>query len=91
MPTTERVTVTLPIDLLEGIDRFEHNRSRFIVQAVERELVRRRREGLALGAGPERPGPQMRGDRGSYFRRPFTRRCADKHRGYADESGERLC
>jgi hypothetical protein len=46
MATTERVTVTLPIDLVEGIDRFERNRSRFVAEAVERELVRRRREGL---------------------------------------------
>ena len=46
MATTERVTVTLPIDLVEGIDRFEHNRSRFVAEAVEHELVRRRREGL---------------------------------------------
>ncbi|HOU89884.1 MAG TPA: hypothetical protein PLU22_02500 [Polyangiaceae bacterium] len=46
MSTTERVTVTLPIDLVEGIDRFERNRSRFIAEAVEHELVRRRREGL---------------------------------------------
>ncbi|MCC6749044.1 MAG: hypothetical protein IT371_15395 [Deltaproteobacteria bacterium] len=46
MATTERVTVTLPIDLVEGIDRFERNRSRFITEAVEHELVRRRREGL---------------------------------------------
>jgi len=46
MATTERVTVTLPIDLVEGIDRLERNRSRFITEAVEHELVRRRREGL---------------------------------------------
>lgn len=46
MATTERVTVTLPIDLVEGIDRFERNRSRFITDAVEHELVRRRRESL---------------------------------------------
>lgn len=46
MATTERVTVTLPIGLVEGIDRFERNRSRFITEAVEHELVRRRREGL---------------------------------------------
>ncbi len=37
---------TLPIELVEGIDRFERNRSRFIAQAVEHELVRRRRDGL---------------------------------------------
>src|SRR5260221_5234934 len=46
MSTTERVTVTLPVDLVEGIDRFERNRSRFITEAVEHELARRRREGL---------------------------------------------
>ena len=46
MTTTERVTVTLPVRLVEGIDRFERNRSRFIAAAVEHELVRRRRDGL---------------------------------------------
>lgn len=46
MATTERVTVTLPVGLVEGIDHFERNRSRFIAEAVEHELVRRRREGL---------------------------------------------
>jgi hypothetical protein len=44
--TTERVTVTLPVEMVESIDRFERNRSRFIAEAVEHELVRRRREGL---------------------------------------------
>jgi hypothetical protein len=46
MATTERVTVTLPIGLLEGIDRCERNRSRFITEAVEHELSRRQRQGL---------------------------------------------
>lgn len=46
MPTAERVTVTLRADLLEQIDRLERNRSRFIAQAVEHELDRRRREAL---------------------------------------------
>ncbi len=46
MATTERVTVTLPIELIESIDRLERNRSRFITEAVEHELVRRRRESL---------------------------------------------
>ena len=46
MSTTERVTVTLPVGLVESIDRFERNRSRFIAEAVERELFRRRRDGL---------------------------------------------
>jgi hypothetical protein len=46
MPTVERVTVTLRSDLLEEIDRVERNRSRFIAEAVERELQRRRRDAL---------------------------------------------
>src|SRR6185295_3224550 len=46
MATTERVTVTLPVELIESIDRYERNRSRFIAEAVEHELGRRRREGL---------------------------------------------
>jgi hypothetical protein len=56
MATTERVTVTLPIDLVEGIDRLERNRSRFITEAVEHELVRRRREGLLRSLA--RPHPE---------------------------------
>jgi hypothetical protein len=44
--TTERVTVTLPIELIESIDRVERNRSRFITQAVEHEIVRRRQAEL---------------------------------------------
>lgn len=46
MPATERVTVTLAADLIEGIDRLERNRSRFIAEAVEHELARRRQEAL---------------------------------------------
>lgn len=46
MKTTERVTVTLPVGLVEGIDGFERNRSRFIAEAVEHELKRRRRDGM---------------------------------------------
>ncbi len=43
---SERVTVTLPRDLVEGIDRVEQNRSRFIAEAVASELARRRRAAL---------------------------------------------
>ncbi|TVR85114.1 MAG: hypothetical protein EA416_17470 [Trueperaceae bacterium] len=39
-----RITITLPESLLERLDRTETNRSRFIAEAVERELERRRRE-----------------------------------------------
>lgn len=40
----ERVTVTLPGDLIRDIDRLETNRSRFVQDAVRHELDRRRRE-----------------------------------------------
>lgn len=46
MNTTERVTVTLSAELVEGIDRLEKNRSRFIADAVRHELARRRRDDL---------------------------------------------
>lgn len=39
-----RVTVTLPPELVEEIDRRERNRSRFVLEAVRREVQRRRRE-----------------------------------------------
>ncbi len=57
MATSERVTVTISAQLVDDIDRFERNRSRFIVEAVERELVRRRRDGLlrSLNEGVHRP------------------------------------
>lgn len=45
MPTA-RVTVTLPADLVENIDRIERNRSAFVLEAIRRELRRRRREQL---------------------------------------------
>jgi post-segregation antitoxin (ccd killing protein) len=42
----ERITVTLPADLVERIDQLERNRSRFIAEAVEHELAQRRRDAL---------------------------------------------
>lgn len=56
MATTARVTVTLPSDVLEDIDRLERNRSRFIAEAVQRELARRRRQGLLRSL--ETPHPE---------------------------------
>jgi hypothetical protein len=56
MAVTERVTVTLSVELIEGIDHFERNRSRFIAEAVEHELIRRRREGLLRSL--QRPHPE---------------------------------
>jgi hypothetical protein len=46
MGAAERVTVTLSAALVEGIDRLKRNRNRFIAEAVEHELARRRREQL---------------------------------------------
>ena len=42
----ERVTVTMPAELVAGIDRVERNRSRFIAEAVRHELKRRQRQEL---------------------------------------------
>jgi hypothetical protein len=51
-----RVTITLPADLVEEIDRRERNRSRFVVEAVEREIDRRRRAELRRSL--ENPHPE---------------------------------
>ena len=42
----ERVTITLPVELLEAIDRREKNRTRFVAEAVRGELERCRRAEL---------------------------------------------
>jgi hypothetical protein len=46
MSGVNRVTVSLPTDLLGDIDRREKNRSKFVAEAVRNELDRRRREEL---------------------------------------------
>lgn len=46
MPTSERVTITLPASLLDEVDQLERNRSRFIAEAVQHEVTRRRRAAL---------------------------------------------
>lgn len=51
-----RVTVTLPPELVDEIDRHETNRSRFVLEAVRGELQRRRRE--ALRRSLEEPHPE---------------------------------
>ena len=58
MGTTERVTVTLTVELVAGIDRLERNRSRFIAEAVEHELARRRH--AALLESVQQPHPETR-------------------------------
>ena len=46
MANFERVTVTLPNDLVTDIDRREKNRSKFVADAVRHEIDRRRRKEL---------------------------------------------
>jgi Arc/MetJ-type ribon-helix-helix transcriptional regulator len=46
MSNNERVTVTLPSEVVRDIDRLEKNRSKFVLDAVRHELKRRRREEL---------------------------------------------
>jgi Arc/MetJ-type ribon-helix-helix transcriptional regulator len=46
MASVERVTVTLPDDLVRDIDRREKDRSKFVAEAVRRELDRRSRAEL---------------------------------------------
>ncbi len=46
MSGVERVTVSLPDSLLREIDRRERNRSKFVAEAVRREIDRRRRAEL---------------------------------------------
>ena len=56
MAITERVTVTLSVELVRDIDRFERSRGRFITEAVEHELIRRRRAELLQSlASPPHP------------------------------------
>lgn len=51
-----RVTVTLPGTVVREMDRHDDNRSRFVQEAVERELERRRRK--ALGTSLDDPHPE---------------------------------
>ena len=46
MPGVDRITVSLPNDLVKDIDRRAKNRSKFVAEAVRNELDRRRREEL---------------------------------------------
>ncbi len=54
----DRVTVTMPGEVIRDIDRFEKNRSRFILEAVHRELARRRSEELRRSL--RQPHPEIR-------------------------------
>ena len=50
-----RVTVTLPEGVLAEVDRLASNRSRFVLDAVTRELARRRRAALRLSLSSPHP------------------------------------
>ncbi|MGA3328767.1 MAG: ribbon-helix-helix domain-containing protein [Terriglobia bacterium] len=56
MAGVDRVTVTLPNDLVRDIDRREKNRSKFVAEAVRHELDRRRRAELHRSLRNPHPG-----------------------------------
>ena len=56
MASVERVTVTLPNDLIRDIDRQEKNRSKFVTEAIRRELDRRRLAELRRSLQNPHPG-----------------------------------
>lgn len=64
MVTNERVTITLPAQVVEDIERFERNRSRFILEAVKREIARRRRDGLLRSLKNPHPEATVLADTG---------------------------
>jgi hypothetical protein len=64
MPGIERVTVTLPNDLLRDIDRREKNRSKFVAEAVRNELGRRRRAELLRSLRHPHPESVVLGEQG---------------------------
>ncbi|MFN8526665.1 MAG: hypothetical protein U0821_26475 [Chloroflexota bacterium] len=56
MQTQARLTVALPVDLVRDIDRLTSDRSRFLEEAAQRELERRRRAELLRSL--ESPHPE---------------------------------
>lgn len=61
--SAERLTVTLPEEIVKQIDRLEKNRSRFVLVAVQHELERREREALRASlAAPHAESEQFRDD-----------------------------
>ncbi len=64
MSTVTRVTVTLPDEVVREIDRIERNRSRFVLDAVRRELRRRRREELHRSLASPHPESMRVADEG---------------------------
>jgi Arc/MetJ-type ribon-helix-helix transcriptional regulator len=64
MANIERVTVTLPSDIVSDIDRREKNRSKFIAEAVRRELDHRRRAELRRSLQNPHPESMELAERG---------------------------
>jgi hypothetical protein len=66
MKTTsvERVTVTLPLDLVRDIDRRAKNRSKFVADAVRHELDLRRRQELRQSLRNPHPESTVLADEG---------------------------
>ena len=64
MANIERVTVTLPSDIVSDIDRREKNRSKFIGEAVRRELEYRRRAELRRSLKNPHPESMELAERG---------------------------
>lgn len=58
MSGSVRVTVTLPEEILVEIDRGDRNRSRFVLEAVRREIVRRKLEALEVSLNHPHPDSQ---------------------------------
>ena len=61
MASVDRVTVTLPSNLVKDIERREKNRSKFIAEAVRNELDRRRRDELHRSLDNAHPESAERG------------------------------
>jgi Arc/MetJ-type ribon-helix-helix transcriptional regulator len=64
VPANERVTVTLPAELVRDIDRLGRDRSKFLQEAARHELERRRREHLHRSLRQPHPESTELGDVG---------------------------
>ena len=78
---SERVTITLPEEMVQEIDGRERNRSRFVQQAVARELERLRQQELQRSLDnphtpTARPWPSPASQNGPIWRLPATRSCS---------------
>lgn len=60
----ERVTITLPAEIVRAIDRVERNRSKFVATAVLHELERLHREALKQSLLAPHPEVSVLADEG---------------------------